>query len=100
MKKTRPSILEHLYYGDFLITEQIHVDDPEYHSACDEADEAYHCVRNLLDKDDRKRLEHLLELHSSINCMESCASFTCGFRFGALLMLEIMEARDSLCSCP
>ena len=100
MKKMHRSFLEHLYYGDFLISEQIQINDPEYRPTCDKAEEEYHYVRNLLDKKDRKHFEHLLELNSNIDCMESCASFRYGFQFGALLMLELMETRDTLHPCP
>ena len=100
MKKKHRSFLEHLYYGDFLVSEQIQINDPEFRPTCDEAEEEYRYVRNLLGKNDRKHFERLLELNASIDCMESCASFRCGFQYGALLMLELMEAKDDLVSCP
>lgn len=100
MKKNDRSMLEHLYYGDFLISEQIRTNDPDYVPTCDEAEEEYRYMRQLLGENDRKHFERLLELNSSIDCMKSCATFTCGFRHGALLMLELLKRQNTLCDQP
>ena len=86
--------------GYLLPTEHIKSHDPEYGPTCDKAEEEYHYMLKLLNENDQKHFKHLLDLNLNISCMESCASFTCGFHYGALLMLEIMNSQDSLCACP
>ena len=92
------SLLEQFYYGNLFPTESIQSKDPTFASTCDEADEVYQALCKRLNDDEQDMLDHLLALNSDIDCMESCATFTCGFRFGALLMLEILHGKDALFS--
>lgn len=100
MKASTSALLEQIYYGNFLPSEHIQSQDPKYHPSIDEAEEENRHMRKLLNRDDMTHLEHLLDLNLDISCMESCASFVCGFRYGALLMLVILESKDSLRTCP
>lgn len=100
MKTNRKTLLEQMFDGNFLPSEHIRPKDPEFKPTCDEAEKEYLYLCHLLGDDDRKHFRDLLDLNLKISAMDSCACFTCGFQYGALLMLEIMDARDSLCACP
>lgn len=100
MKTNRKTLLEQMFDGNFLPSEHIRSKDPEYLPTCNEAEKEYLYLCKLLSEDDRKHFRHLLELRMRLSGMDSCACFTCGFQYGALLMLEIMDSRDVLCACP
>ena len=100
MKTNRTTLLEQIFDGIFIPSEHIRPQDPEYRPTCDEAEKEYLHLSKLLDEDNRKRFIHLLDLHLRMGSMDSCASFISGFQYGALLMLEIMDARDTLYACP
>lgn len=53
-------------------------------------------MRGILGEEAREHFDRLLDLNLSMSSMDSCACFTHGFRYGALLMLDLMEGRDSL----
>lgn len=100
MKPTKRTFLEQIFYGSFIPSDHIQPRDPEYLPTCDEAEKEYFHLCRLLKDDDRKRFKHLLDLNLHMSTMDSCASFTRGFEYGALLMLEIIDAKESLYSCP
>ena len=100
MKTNRKTLLEQMFDGNFLPSEHIRPNDPEFRPTCDEAEKEFLHLCKLLGEDDRKHFRNLLDLNLKISGMDSCACFTCGFQYGALLMLEIMDARDVLCACP
>ena len=100
MDTTRKTLLEQLFAGNLSPSEHARPQDPEYPITCDEAEKEYLYMRNLLNEEDKKHFERLLDLNLRMACMNSSACFTSGFQYGALLMLELMDARDALLSCP
>ncbi len=63
------SILESLFYGNIRPDESIHPKHSEYH-------------------------ELNLKISSLINAMYSAAAYTEGFRLGALMMIEVVVAKN------
>lgn len=99
MTKSKRSLLEQMFYGDFFPSDHIQSHDPAYFSTCHQAEKEYQSIRGVLGEDARKHFERLRDLYLSMSSMDSCACFTRGFQYGALLMLEIMDAKDSLYAC-
>ena len=100
MKTKRKTLLEQIFDGNFIPSEYIQPRDPEFLPTCKEAEKEYLHLSKALSDDDRRHFKRLLELNLRMSTMDSRANFTSGFQYGALLMLEIMDARDSLCACP
>ena len=100
MKTSKKTILEQLFDGHLLPTEHARPRNPDYLPTCEKAEKEYLYLCDHLSEDDREHFRRLLDLNLRMSGMDSCACFTCGFQYGALLMLEIMDARDSLCACP
>lgn len=99
MKTKKKSLLEQMYDGNFIPSDHIQSQDPEFLPTCKEAEKEYLHLLKLLSEDDIKHFKRLLELNLNMSVLDSSASFTRGFQYGALLMLEIMEARESLYTC-
>ena len=95
MNQRKKSLLEQLYCGEFFPCENIRPTDPEYLPSRREAAKEDQWLRKRLGEEDLKHYERLYELSMDENYMNDCASFIYGFRYGALLMLEIMTGQDS-----
>ena len=100
MKNNKKSLIEQLYEGSFSPCEHILSRDPEYRPTCREADQVHQALRKRLGEEDQKRLDQLHDLDMHICSMEACACFSNGFRYGALLMLEIVAGEDALTASP
>ena len=99
MKTKKKSLLEQMYDGNFIPSDHIQSQDPEFLPTCKEVEKEYLHLLKLLSEDDIKHFKRLLDLNLHMSTMDSCASFRSGFHYGALLMLELMEARDALYAC-
>ena len=87
MKKT---LLEQLYYCDFLPSESIQPSDPDYKSTCQKIDEEITFLSERLSSGDKERLDTLVNLLFDKSCMTDYDNFAYGFRVGAQLILELM----------
>lgn len=83
------SLLESLYYGDLIPEEQMVPKDPKYRRRGRELSEKMEAWNKKLSSDEFAELEALMDLQQQIQSMEIAAAFTCGFKLGAGIMIEI-----------
>ena len=83
------TILEELYAGKIYPDELIVSKNPDYDPLSKEISCTLEIWKNKLSDDNYKELEKLLDLRSRSDSMHAEASFMYGFKFGAMLMVEV-----------
>lgn len=96
MKRNRNSILEQIFYGEFFPNELIRSDDPDYLPTNKRIEDETKRLAGSLNDEEQKRLQSLVDLLTTVNDMDTCAGFSFGFRYGMLLMHELITGRESL----
>ncbi|WP_165866099.1 DUF6809 family protein [Lucifera butyrica] len=54
------------------------------------------CLCNFIINRDYKLFEALLDLYGESSSMETSASFTYGFKLGALVMIEVLSGKEEV----
>lgn len=90
------TILEELYSGNIYPAERIVSKDPEYRSVSKKISDIMAAWEKKLSEEDYKQLEALLDLRCESSGMEASASFTYGFKLGAVLMIEVLTEKGEL----
>lgn len=90
------SILEELYNGNIYPSEGIVSKDPKYRPLNKRISEILSMWKKKLSEDDYNQLETLLDLRSQSTSMEAAETFICGFRLGALMMIEVLTGKEEL----
>lgn len=85
----RHSIIADLYNGEIHPAETLYPSDPEYRPLEKKISSEEESLKKKLSAEDAERLETLGNLYRYSSGMSSSASFTHGFKLGALLMYEI-----------
>ncbi|SDH99937.1 DUF6809 family protein [Desulfosporosinus hippei] len=88
------SILEELYNGNLYPSELIVSKDPKYRPLNRRISEIGAIWKKKLSEDEYNQLETLLDLRSQSSSMEATESFVCGFRLGALIMIEVLSGKE------
>ncbi|MBT2290420.1 hypothetical protein J7E73_14975 [Paenibacillus albidus] len=83
-------ILDSLYHGNLFPNEKVVPKDPNYRPINRQITESLETWRHKLSEGDFEELESLLDLYSQVQGMEMTASFTCGFKVGAAMMIEVL----------
>ena len=84
------SILEELYHGNIPSEELFKVKTPEYQSIIQKIiDEQENWLKPLLGEN-YERFDKLDDMYSELSGIEQKSTFLYGFRFGALIMHEIL----------
>lgn len=94
MKINKKSILQQLYDCEFLPLEQIISRDPEYITASQKISQEREILSLELSSEGKKRLETLMDLKTQQSDMDGYANFSYGFRYGMLMMYEIINGED------
>lgn len=89
------SILKKLCYGKFNLDEVIYSKDPEYHRLNNKAIEARELLKKKVSDEDYKIITDLLELHNEIGAFEVADAFKYGFKYGSLIMMEVLSDKES-----
>ncbi|WP_025689950.1 DUF6809 family protein [Paenibacillus zanthoxyli] len=84
------SLLESLYYGSLIPDERVVSKDPKYRALSRQISESMESWKKKLSEDDFKDLEALADLFHQVQGMDMAASFTCGFKLGAAMMIEVL----------
>lgn len=84
-----PSFLESLYYGQLNPVEKVASNDPQYGQFSRQISESMDSWKKRLSEDEFRELEDLLDLYRQVHGMEMAASFTDGFRLGAMMIIEV-----------
>ena len=87
----KKTLLEQLYYCEFLPSESIEPLDPDYWPTCKKVDEEIKLISQHLGSEDREHLAELVGLLSDLSCMSGYDHFAYGFRAGIRLMHEILS---------
>jgi hypothetical protein len=85
------SILKKIYYA-YLNRDQFFYDkNPEYGSINDKAIEVMNSLKKKVSEEDYKTIIQLMELHTETIALETADAFECGFKYGALIMIEVLK---------
>ncbi|BCJ93810.1 hypothetical protein acsn021_13790 [Anaerocolumna cellulosilytica] len=85
------SILKKLYYS-YLNREQYFYDkNPEYRNINEKTIKAMETLEKRVSDEDYKTILKLMELHTESVAIETADAFECGFKQGALIMLEVLK---------
>lgn len=87
-------ILEQLYNGEIYPSENIVPTNPEYRPLTRKISDEREALQTKLNAEDSERLEALGEMYIETSAMYGYENFLCGFKLGALLMLEILKDED------
>ena len=97
---TRKTLLEQIYYNEFLPSESIEPSDPDYRPTCKRIDEEIKLISQRLGSEDRGHLDKLVGLLSDMSCMSDYDNFAYGFRAGVRLMHEVSCLKASPGTAP
>lgn len=86
-----PSLIESLYNGSLFPNEDILPKDAQYRLLGRQITESLTTWKNKLSQEEFEELESLLELYSKTQALEMSASFACGFKMGAALVIEVLH---------
>ncbi|WFR58894.1 hypothetical protein QA584_07380 [Anaerocolumna sp. AGMB13025] len=85
------SILKKLYYA-YLNRDQFFYDkNPEYRNINNKAIKVMESLENKVSEEDYKTIMKLMELHTETVALETADAFECGFKYGALIMIEVLK---------
>ncbi|MFT4145719.1 MAG: hypothetical protein QM644_14800 [Mobilitalea sp.] len=85
------SILKKIYYAH-LNQEQFFCDkNPEYRNINDNVIEVMASLEKKVSEEDYKTIMKLMELHTESVALETADAFECGFKYGALIMIEVLK---------
>ena len=89
------TILEQIWYETLHPAEIIKKPTPEYSNLTDIMGESEKKLLHLLTDEGKELFHKYSDSQSSLNDMNQCDIFMNGFRIGARVMLEIMEAAEA-----
>lgn len=83
-------LLESLFYGDICPVESIRSVNPEYRLVSKEISIMIEDYQNKLSAEDFNELEKLIDLLGKTTSMYAAATYSEGFRLGALIMFRVL----------
>ena len=86
------SILEDLYYGNINPIGRNFVKGGNYNKALNEVINSQEKLDALLQNEAKNRFDELCKAQSKLSCEEALNSFTCGFRLGAKIIIDIFTS--------
>lgn len=85
------SILKELY-NTYLNQDQFFYDKtPEYRRINDKTIKVVESLEKKISEEDYKTIMKLMELHTEAVALETADAFECGFKYGALIMIEVLK---------
>ena len=96
MRKDHKSLLEQIYVGDFLPSEQIMPQDPAYTRTVVKLEEEINAVIERLGDGGRARMDRILALIGDIQHIDLYTTFAFGLRTGMRLIDELFVSDDVL----
>lgn len=89
-KHSKKPLLEQLYDGELFPPEGLVSRNPDYRRASGQADREFQFLLSRLTSEDKQHLDALVDFTGEMDSYTAFANFAYGFRYGALLMLEIL----------
>jgi hypothetical protein len=90
-RRNMDSILKKLYYGILNLDEDIYSNNLEYRKLSDQAIEVMELLKKNVPEKDYKIITSLLEIHNEIDAFEVADAFEYGFKYGSLIMMEVLK---------
>lgn len=87
------SILKQLYYDTLSLDDINRPTDPKYSKLIEEAIEVGNILKEKVSIEDYKILINLFDIYNNIGGYEAAEAFVNGFKYGSLIMLEILSAK-------
>lgn len=87
------SILKKLYYSNITQDEINYTNTPEYQNYSHKIIEVMELLKKKVGDEDYKTIVKLIELHTESGAFESADVFACGVKYGALIMLEVLQEK-------
>lgn len=84
------SLIKMLYYGTLNPDDIILKEDKKYQKLSEETLAVMEKIKKEFGEEKFERISELMELTTESNSLESENSFTFGFRYGAIMMIEIL----------
>jgi hypothetical protein len=88
------SILKKLYYGNLSRDEIFYANDPEYRNLNEKVIEVMELLKKKVTEEDYKTITKLIELHTESGALETADAFVYGFKYGTLIMLEVLQDKE------
>ena len=85
------TILKKLYYADLDRDQFFYDKNPEYRSINEKAIKVMESLEKKVSEEDYKTIMKLIELHNESVAIETADAFECGFKQGALIMIEVIK---------
>lgn len=96
MRKDHKRLLEQIYVGNFLPSEQIVPQDPEYARTVKELREEINVIIERRGDEGRARMDRIIVLMRDIQHIDLYTTFAFGMRTGMQLMDELFISGDVL----
>jgi hypothetical protein len=88
------SILKKLYYSYFSREQYFNDKNPEYRNINNKEIKVMELLEKKVSDEDYKEIINLMELHTESVALETADAFECGFRFGALIMIDVLKGKE------
>jgi|GEM_PF-1160107 hypothetical protein len=85
------SFLKNLYYGNINPEETMSISDPKFRELNHNVLKQLEDLKDSLDEQEYKKIIKLSEINSEANALETVNAFTHGFKYGAIMMMEILK---------
>ncbi|MGB8451783.1 MAG: DUF6809 family protein [Anaerocolumna sp.] len=85
------SILKKLYYSNLNPDEVLYAKDTEYRKLNDQLIEVMELLKQKVTEEDYKVITNLMEIHTESGALEATNAFVYGFKYGALIMIEVLK---------
>lgn len=85
------SMLKKIYYAYLNRDQFFDNKNLEYRSINDKAIEVMESLKKKVSEEDYKTIIKLMELHTETIALETADAFECGFKYGALIMIEVLK---------
>lgn len=93
------SILEDLYYGNINPIGRNFVKAGNYNNALNKVINSQEKLNALLQNQAKNRFDEFCKTQSELSCEEALSSFTCGFRLGAKMIIDVFTSDSAeVCS--
>ncbi len=92
------NVLAMLYHGEIDPEEKVVSKDSKYHTLVNKVSEEREYFKKVMSEEDAARFDALHQLELDILNMWLEANFEYGCKFGASLMLEVMEGKKAVVS--
>jgi hypothetical protein len=85
------SIIKKLYYGSLNPDELVLKKEPEFQKLNEQVVMLLDKIKNTVSEEEFKNITELMEITTETNALETANAFSFGFKYGAVMMTEILK---------